>query len=381
MLLTPQKTSLVKQTKAVLLDGMKTARWQQVLPGERLLSRELRVSRWTLRAALVELGRVGYIKIAHGRPCAITAKALETRKRRPSALRIAILAPAPLSQLRFFVALWVDELRTILHEQGISLTVIDSVRAFHARPAHALQMIVETHPHDGWLLMLSTWAMQKWFEDHGLPALVTGSRFEGVQLPAMDVDFHAAGVHAAHTVFGAGHRRVALLVPHDRTAGVVAGEAGLREIADRRAPEQNSLVVATYGDTKLEVCRAVNRVLACRRRPTAVIVFKAIAALTVFSQLRQHGLRIPQDISLVAMEWEPFLSYVVPEIAHYELSPTQFAQRTARSLLRRIEVQNSNEAVLIQPTYVGGSSLGPPPASGEAPSPISNRPNPAAIPS
>lgn len=64
--------------------------------------------------------------------------------------------------------------------------------------------------------------------------------------------------------------------------------------------------------------------------------------------------------TLLDMEWEPFLSYVVPEIVHYELSSAQFAQRTARSLLRRIEVQNSNEAVFIQPTFVSCGEPLPP---------------------
>ena len=357
---TPQKVSIIKQTKAVLLEGMQSRRWQHILPGERVLSAELRVSRWTLRAALAELAQSGSLRIQHGRACEISPVALTRRRPKSSTVRVALLTPGPLIKLRVFVALWVDEIRAMLHEQNIALNVIDSVKVYQPRRTHALRSLVETHPHNAWLPLLSTRPMQDWFATRGLPTVIVGSRYDGIPLPALDIDFHAAGVHAGHTVCGTGHRRIGLLVPRERTAGIIAGESGLRLALSRAKGEPASCVMVTVADSTEEISQAVDRLLASAHPPTVFVASRANVALTVFSHLCVRGLRVPRDISLLALEWEPYLDYVTPAIARYELSPTQYAKRATRLLLHQLEANDSTEAALLHPSFARGASLAPP---------------------
>lgn len=355
MFTTPRKVSLIDQTKAVLLEGMLQRRWQHALPGERILSRELRISRWTLRAALAELNRSGHLKISHGMPCAITPLALSQRFKPPHSRNVAILAPAPLSKLRLFVSLWVDELRVILNEHGIQLSIHESAKAYRRNSKPYLEELVGKHPHNDWLLLLSTQAMQEWFQQRDEFALVAGTRFDGIQLPAIDIASHAAGVHAAHTLLGLGHRQIVFFKPDLANAGVIATEAGLWEVISKTHIASASITVRSFSEGTAEICRTVDRVLAEPTRPTVFIGARAASMLTVFSHLMRLKMRIPQDISLLSFEWEPFLDLVVPRVAHYEISPTQLARQIARGFLR--PRSGNTKASYITPQFVSGYSL------------------------
>ncbi|MDB6092832.1 MAG: transcriptional regulator [Verrucomicrobia bacterium] len=352
---TPQKISLIAQTEAVLLEGMRQRRWQHELPGERVLSRELRVSRWTLRAALADLGRGGFLKIAQGRPCAITARAVQVRQRAPASRKVSLLVPAPLTKLRLFVSLWVDELRIILNGQGIQLSVHDLPKAYRANPTHALESLIEKHPHNDWVPVLSTRAMQEWFQARSEFVLLAGTRFEGIHLPAIDIASHAAGVHAAHTLLGLGHRQLALITPRISSAGVLATETGLRQAIGKAKYAAASIMVVACEEEPTDICRTVDRLLADPVRPSVLIGARAAPTLTAFSHLMRLGLRVPQDISLLSIEWEAFLDMVVPRIAHYEISPAQFARQIARALMRSAAA--NTEATYLNPVFVPGGSL------------------------
>jgi LacI family transcriptional regulator len=352
---TPQKISLIAQTYAVLLEGMRQRRWLHELPGERLLSRELRISRWTLRAALAELARTGYLKIAQGTPCRITPRALRQQRSTPASRKVALLVPAPLTKLRLFVSLWIDELRIILNGLGIQLTIYDLPKAYRPNPRHALETLVAKHPHHDWVPVLSTRAIQEWFQTRSEFVLIAGSRFEGIHLPAVDIASHAVGVHAGHTLLGLGHRQIVLITPRVLAAGVLAAETGLRQAVTRTKYSDANLTVLSCSEEPTEICRAVDRVLADSVRPTVLVGARAASALTAFSHLMRRGLRVPQDISLVSIEWESFLDMVVPRIAHYEISPAQFALQISRALLR--SATGSAEATYLNPQFVPGGSL------------------------
>ncbi|MSU70683.1 MAG: LacI family transcriptional regulator, partial [Opitutaceae bacterium] len=217
------------------------------------------------------------------------------------------------------------------------------------------ESLIDKHPHNDWLLLLSTRPMQEWFQLRGEFALVAGTRFEGIHLPAIDIASYAAGVHAAHTLFGLGHRQLVLFTPSVFNAGVLATGAGLRQAMSRARYAVANMVVVMCNEETTDICRAVDRVLAEAVRPTVLIGAKTASMLTAFSHLMRLGLRVPHDVSLLSIEWEPYLDMVVPRIARYEMSPERLARQIARVILRRST--GNAEASYIIPEFVPGASL------------------------
>ena len=75
----PRRLSLVAQTVQCLREGMSSGHWTERLPGERELSEQLQVSRRTLRAALAELQRQGWLDASRRRRRRIRKQRREPR--------------------------------------------------------------------------------------------------------------------------------------------------------------------------------------------------------------------------------------------------------------------------------------------------------------
>jgi LacI family transcriptional regulator len=93
--------------------------------------------------------------------------------------------------------------------------------------------------------------------------------------------------------------------------------------------------------------------------PTALLVSNGASYLTVISALAQRKLRVPQDVSVLSRDDEPFLHFLVPKPAYYAANPHTFAKR----LLKPVVQSLAGEAVIprntrILPKFTKGGSLG-----------------------
>ncbi|MEJ1973043.1 MAG: LacI family DNA-binding transcriptional regulator [Lacunisphaera sp.] len=222
-----------------------------------------------------------------------------------------------------------------------------------------LKKLTARQPAGCWLLANSTEATQQWFTDQALPCVIAGSCHPGIDLPHADLDHYALCRHAAGVLLGAGHRCVALLNERSGRAGDVESEAGF--IAGvRESPHADAVPVVIHHEHSPEsLSRALDRLLAMPHPPTALLVSNGASYLTVVSALAQRKLRVPQDVSVVSRDDEPFLRFLVPAPAHYAANPHVFARRLLKPLLQSL----GGEAVVprstrILPTYARGGSLG-----------------------
>jgi len=132
----PQRLSLVAQTAAVLKDEIKAGRWKNCLPGEHELCALLHVGRVTLRSALTQLQREGWVRTSQG-------KRREIVPRRGSGIlkpsdRVVFLTHLPLQKLPMFAIVWIDGLREHLSEEGYHLEVHEHPACYSGRPERAL---------------------------------------------------------------------------------------------------------------------------------------------------------------------------------------------------------------------------------------------------
>jgi DNA-binding LacI/PurR family transcriptional regulator len=357
----PRRQSLVSQTAMILREEIRKGEWRDWLPGERALCEALQVSRNTLRAALAQLKRDGVIRSDHGAGNRILLRPA----RRSGTLRshdVALLSPEALERLRPSQTLWIDELRAMLSERGCRLHVFHGPQYYRANPAAALEKLVAQHPHGCWVLALSNEPIQRWFERRSVPCVVAGSVYAGLNLPFRDLDHRAICRHAAGVMLGQGHRKVALLIQKSRRAGDLESEAGFIE-GVRGSPHTDAEAAVCYHDSTVSgICQALRRQMDQASRPTALLVANAYYYLTVTGRLAQAGWRVPQDISVVSRDEDPFLSFVVPTPARYIASPHTMARTLLRPVLELLEGGVvTHRTIRIMPDFIRGETLAAPP--------------------
>ena len=362
MTLIPHRTAasqVATEMRTIIAQGT----WANWLPGERALGQTLKASRNTIRAALEQLKAEGLVKSVRGQGTQVLSSPTPSNAN-AQPQTVGVLVPSPIGGLRPLIALWIDELREQLISEGYRLRLHEGPQYYSANPNRSLERLINQHSHHAWVLTLSSEAMQRWFARHQLPCLVAGSTYPDVVLPSHDLDYRATCRHAAGVLLRAGHRRVALLNRETRRAGDLDSEMGFLE-GVRMSPHADATVdVAYHSDDVESVSRALRRLLDRAQPPTGILISNSYAYLATTSLLAQRGLRIPQNISLISRDDDPFLRALAPAPTRYVVSPHDFAKKMIATLLRlvgheHVELVSSR----LLPKFTPGGSVKAPPGA------------------
>ncbi len=351
----PKRLSLVAQTVSSLCEGIENGHWQGHLPGERELCESLQVSRRTLRSALEELQRRGWLEVS-----ARQKRLIKARRVKPAAeVRqkvVAILARGSFLSLPPGMSYIMDTLRRKLTAAGYVVQFHISPACYAVRPGRVLARFIADHPATIWLVLSAQEPMQRWFIREKISCLILGSCAPGIDLPSVDVDFHAACRHAGGVFLRKGHRRIALVLSKGIYGGDIASEEGLREALKDTPGAQ--LQVLRHDNTATSLAAALDQSLRSSLPPTAYLVGGATHAITVMMVLMRSGRRIPQDVAVISRDNDPILEAASPSVARYTIQPAQFASRIALVIRQLAETStHPSHAVRLIPAFIAGDSV------------------------
>jgi DNA-binding LacI/PurR family transcriptional regulator len=351
----PHRITLASQTVQSLRDAIVAGHWQGYLPGERELCARLRVSRQTLRTALEELQREGWLEVADRKRRRIKPNRAP-QGAAPHSKVIAGLSIKPLLAMSASSIVMVDELRDHLTRAGFSLQLHVSPACFSAHPARALDALTARSPAAAWILFGSLEPMQAWFIRHQVPCLVAGSCAPGVALPSIDIDYRAACRHAGGLLRRNGHRRVAFIRTDAAYGGDADSEEGLRE--SMSGDPAASLQVVRHNGTAAHLMALFDKALKSAQPPTACVVARCAHALTVVTHLLRQGKRIPEDLAVISRDDDAYLEHVTPDVTRYSVNQLQFARRVSAAARELAESGTlPPRAMRLMPKLVRGETV------------------------
>lgn len=103
--------------------------------------------------------------------------------------------------------------------------------------------------------------------------------------------------------------------------------------------------------------------LARRNRFTALFAYNDVVAIGAIRALREAGLRVPEDVSVVGFDDIRGATYVVPSITTVRQPLHKMGVIAAITLVERIEGKEFPEEIRIDPEFVERESSGPAPVS------------------
>ncbi|EEF62353.1 substrate-binding domain-containing protein [Pedosphaera parvula] len=330
-LLVPKRVSLSSQVADILRDGMMSGIWTEWLPGERLLCERLKVSRPTLRAALEKLEKEGWLRVDSTRCRRILRPALAGKQ---VTNVVGLLTPLPLYAVPPLTLFWIDELRDHLTEAGYRLEIHYGERFYRENPKKSLAGLVQQTRAAGWVLWLSSARMQRWFSEQKVPCLLMGSSHHGISLPSLDLDQRAVCRHAVSQFYARGHQRIAFIIHTGGFAGDLESVEGVHEAHTQFAPAAPAPEIVWHDSSPEGIVHRLDALFASSRPPTAFLVARSAAALTVVGYLLKRGLRFPKDALLISRDHDPFLEYMVPTVARYALNPRHYAKVASRMVIQ-----------------------------------------------
>ncbi len=351
------RPSLAEQAAEVLRAALRDGLWVDRIPGERELSKQLNISRPTLRAALEQLRLEGWLKNSPGQQRVIVRRA--SKKLSPRSQIVGLLTPLPLQEVPPFALCWMDKLRELLVAAGFQLEIHSGRRWYARSPQKDLAALTHQMPAAAWVLFVANERMQRWFAASGLPGVLSGSPHSGVELPSVDFDYRAVCRHAAGQFLARGHQRIALLMQASGAAGDQESEAGFLEAFQTRNGASVTPMVVSHDGTAEGIRRVLDTLLGAREAPTAFLVGRSMPALMVASDLMRRGIRVPRDASVIARDSDHFLEFFSPPLARYRANPDIHARRLARLVIQLARgAACSPRATRIMPAFSAGESLG-----------------------
>jgi LacI family repressor for deo operon, udp, cdd, tsx, nupC, and nupG len=146
------------------------------------------------------------------------------------------------------------------------------------------------------------------------------------------IDNAAAAAEAMDHLYRLGHRRIGIVtgplvspLSRDRLRG-----------ATTRAREGGAEAdfVIMHGDFSIESgATAADRLLTRQERPTAVFCFNDEMALGVIETARRHGIRVPDDLSVVGFDDIRFSAHMDPPLTTIAQPMREIGEGTVRLLL------------------------------------------------
>lgn len=170
----------------------------------------------------------------------------------------------------------------------------------------------------------------------GFPIVIQGSRSD-LDAPSVDVDNRAGARGAVEHLLALGHRRIACITnaPLHYTAAAERLEGYVSALAAAGIEHAPELVVEGAFDAASGYA-AIVRLLAGRSHFTAVFVASDVVAIGALRGLREAGLRVPLDLSVVGFDDVPIAAHVDPPLSTVQLPAGALGEAAGRLLLDRI---------------------------------------------
>jgi LacI family transcriptional regulator len=172
--------------------------------------------------------------------------------------------------------------------------------------------------------------------ESGMVIVQIDRRVQGLAADAILVDNEAGAVSAVTHLIEAGHSRI----------GIVTGELAVPTARQRLAGYQRALrehglplveqLVKTSSFHREHAIEDAAELLRARPAPTAIFVANNILAEALFVALEQEGLRVPDDISVVAFDDMPWMTMVSPPITTVRQPIADMASAATKLALDRL---------------------------------------------
>jgi LacI family transcriptional regulator len=194
-----------------------------------------------------------------------------------------------------------------------------------------------------------------------LPFVIVNER---VSAPLSGValdDRHASELATGH-LLALGHKEIAHLAVGGTTHRSLDREAGWRDALTAAGLPAPADLIAVGGSRPETGYAGMMKLLAKRIRPTAVVAGTLLSAIGALSALRDAGLTVPGDMSLIAHHDSWPAQYSSPPLTTVYLPLEELGRRAVRLLIEQLNGAESRQELLTtpEPVIVPRHSVSPP---------------------
>ncbi|MDE0861703.1 MAG: substrate-binding domain-containing protein [Akkermansiaceae bacterium] len=344
-----------EQVAAHLRGELLRRTWSGEMPGTPQLATELGTDRRIITAALDLLEKEGLL-LAQGK--GRRRKIVLPKTAATSALRIAILE----YDKTFGGDGYTVELLHLLNKAGHNANFAPgNLLELGMNPSRVARLVNQTEA-DAWVVSAGSLEVLEWFSTQPVSAFALFGRLQGLPIAGTKPDKAPAFTAATRHLVGLGHRRIVLLARQERRLPV-PGRSERAFLEELEAHGIRTSLPYHLPDWE-ESAEGFHRVLDSLYRatpPTALIIEEANLFFAAQQFLLHRGLRVPEDVSLVCTDRDPYFLWCKPSIAHIHWDSAPVVRRIVSWAANVSRGNDDRRQTYSKAEFIEGGTVGPAP--------------------
>jgi LacI family transcriptional regulator len=197
-----------------------------------------------------------------------------------------------------------------------------------------------------------------------VPVVAVSGLNEAAGITNIVIDHGRAAEQAIAHLHELGHRRIAFIKGQAFSSDTAIRWKTIREAMRARGLTVDAALVGQLDGNKAlpELgYTAAKALLAAKPRFTALFAFNDISALGAMRAIREAGLRMPEDVSVVGFDDIASAAYQFPPLTTVRQPLYEMGQRAADTLVARLEAPESKapRTISLEPTLIVRGTTGP----------------------
>jgi LacI family transcriptional regulator len=295
-----------------------------------------------------EKARKAILEVAEAVGFQLNANAKQLKQQRPT----SILAVVKGTSNELFSDL-IEAMQAKIQKSPYPL-IIDYIDEDADEVQRGIQLCREKKPLGMIFLGGNTESFRRDFDQIDVPCvLVTGdaSSLELEGLSSVTTDDTQAGFLAVEHLVKLGHRKI-LVIGGSRDISEISRlrfDGCMRAFQKENIAFNPELDYATGRFSFADGYRAMEELLERKREFTAVFAMADVMAIGAIRALKDHGLRVPEDVSVIGLDGLAMGDYTVPKLATVRQSVEELSERSIQMLASQIEGKSGTKHVTITP--------------------------------
>jgi GntR family transcriptional regulator of arabinose operon len=194
----------------------------------------------------------------------------------------------------------------------------------------------------------------------GVPIVFINTKIPSLQIPCISIDDRKGGYIATKHLIDMGHKKIGIIAKMDDYKGHLRFKGYMDAICDANIsfPMEESMIwFSTEWKKELFNGAFGMDILSRLRECSALFCYNDQIAYVVIELLKQKGVRVPDDISIVSYDNSDYVLYTSPNISSIEHPSESLGAVAAKNLLRLIKDPNFDANYLFEPTLICRDSV------------------------
>lgn len=185
-----------------------------------------------------------------------------------------------------------------------------------------------------------------------IPLIFIDRYFKNNPTPYITSDNYQGGFEATKLLIKNGHKRIALIKGDEIIEPVIERRKGyLNALTEAGITIDNKLILGNEFSTE-NGYQCATKLLNSPERPSAIFAMSNLIGLGVMQAIKEAGLSIPNDISLIVFDDQPYVSFLNPPITTVKQNSEKIGEMAIEFILKKISNKAFTPSTQIIPTDI-----------------------------